>query len=204
MAAKNVLVKDLQGVETLGAITLLATDKTGTLTRNSMTVSNLWTGQTMYTDFQANNDEHYAKQLTSDAINMSKIFIGTALNSRIKFNRTDVPFAEREVLGDATETGLTRFAAKYLPHYDQTRDDSPKLFEIPFNSETKTAMVVVKLPTEDGMTLLIKGAPERVLERCSFYIDAAGQLQPIDAAFSASYDSAYDVSTLARFHSIDY
>lgn len=43
MAKKQVLVKDLQGVETLGAITLLATDKTGTLTRNQMTVSNIWT-----------------------------------------------------------------------------------------------------------------------------------------------------------------
>lgn len=49
LAAKNVshrsvLVKDLQGVETLGAITLLATDKTGTLTRNQMTVTYIWTG----------------------------------------------------------------------------------------------------------------------------------------------------------------
>ncbi|KAJ2464043.1 hypothetical protein GGI02_005090, partial [Coemansia sp. RSA 2322] len=46
MAAENVLVKDLQGVETLGAITLLATDKTGTLTRNQMTVTNIWTNGT--------------------------------------------------------------------------------------------------------------------------------------------------------------
>ena len=44
MAARNVLVKDLQGVETLGSITLLATDKTGTLTRNQMTVTFCWTG----------------------------------------------------------------------------------------------------------------------------------------------------------------
>jgi len=48
MSKKNVLVKDLQGVETLGAITLLATDKTGTLTRNQMTVTNIWTGGILY------------------------------------------------------------------------------------------------------------------------------------------------------------
>ena len=47
MASKQVLVKDLQGVETLGAITLLATDKTGTLTRNQMTVTNLWVSNTL-------------------------------------------------------------------------------------------------------------------------------------------------------------
>jgi len=48
MANQNVLVKDLQGVETLGAITLLATDKTGTLTRNQMTVTNMWSNLTIY------------------------------------------------------------------------------------------------------------------------------------------------------------
>jgi sodium/potassium-transporting ATPase subunit alpha len=48
MSTQQVLVKDLQGVETLGAITMLATDKTGTLTRNQMTVTNMWTNGAMY------------------------------------------------------------------------------------------------------------------------------------------------------------
>lgn len=51
MAKRNVLVKDLRGVETLGAITCLATDKTGTLTRNQMTVTNIWTGGKLYDAF---------------------------------------------------------------------------------------------------------------------------------------------------------
>ena len=55
MAARNVLVKDLRGVETLGALTILATDKTGTLTRNQMTVTNLWSGGKMYTAFQVSS-----------------------------------------------------------------------------------------------------------------------------------------------------
>lgn len=150
MAAKNVLVKDLQGVETLGSITLLATDKTGTLTRNQMTVSNAWTGETMYTDFQAAADDTSASPLTKESINMQDIIDICALNSRVKFNRSDVPFAEREVLGDATETGLTRFAAKYLVDYDATRENSPKIFEIPFNSDTKTALVVISAAKTDG------------------------------------------------------
>lgn len=65
MALKNVLVKDLQGVETLGALTLLATDKTGTLTRNQMTVSNAWTGQVMYTEFQVSFARYCYQQETA-------------------------------------------------------------------------------------------------------------------------------------------
>ncbi|KAJ2391701.1 hypothetical protein GGI05_002872, partial [Coemansia sp. RSA 2603] len=56
LAAENVLVKDLQGVETLGAVTLLATDKTGTLTRNQMTVANLWTNGRLFTATRSHTD----------------------------------------------------------------------------------------------------------------------------------------------------
>lgn len=176
----------------IGAITLLATDKTGTLTRNQMTVSNAWTGMTMYTDFQANNDdEEIAKPLVPTAQNMNYIFDACALNSKIKFNRTDVPFSQRELLGDATETGLTRFAAKYIGDYDKTREDFPPVFSVPFNSETKTALVIVKKAHNEGpLTLLLKGAPERVLARCTTYIDGNGELRPIDDAFKAAYDEA--------------
>ncbi|KAK9709069.1 hypothetical protein K7432_009272 [Basidiobolus ranarum] len=57
MADAKVLVKDLKGVETLGAITLLTTDKTGTLTRNQMTVTNIWSGFVMYATSPASNPE---------------------------------------------------------------------------------------------------------------------------------------------------
>lgn len=65
------------------------------------------------------------------------------LNSRVKFNRFDVPFAEREILGDATETGLAKFAARFVGDYDQVVDEHSKVFEIPFNSTNKWALVVV-------------------------------------------------------------
>jgi sodium/potassium-transporting ATPase subunit alpha len=66
MAKKQVLVKDLQGVETLGAITLLATDKTGTLTRNQMTVTNLWISNKL---MSASTDQ---RQISSDEIVFNK------------------------------------------------------------------------------------------------------------------------------------
>ena len=66
-----------------------------------------------------------------------------ALNSRVKFDKTDVPFDQRQILGDATETGLTRFAGRYLPDYDEHQKKFPKVFEIPFNSTNKWALVIV-------------------------------------------------------------
>lgn len=52
------------------------------------------------------------------------------LNSRIKFNNSDLPFDERVILGDATETGLTRFAGRTLDtEYDELVQNHPKIFE---------------------------------------------------------------------------
>jgi sodium/potassium-transporting ATPase subunit alpha len=66
-----------------------------------------------------------------------------ALNSRIKFDRMDVPFAQREILGDATETGLSRFAGRSIDDYDAYVNQYPKVFEVPFNSTNKWALVIV-------------------------------------------------------------
>ncbi|EPQ58706.1 aminophospholipid-transporting P-type ATPase [Gloeophyllum trabeum ATCC 11539] len=197
MAAQNVLVKDLQGVETLvtylvSQLTLLATDKTGTLTRNQMTVTNLWSGQHMYTAFQSNNDEAETESFSFDKPGMSELVSNASLNSRIKFDRTDVPFGERTILGDATETGLIRFAGRYLVDFDDYVKRHPKVFEVPFNSTNKWALVIVnKTHAEGPLTLYIKGAPERVLAKCSTYLKD-GKAEPVTEDFKAAYDSAYN------------
>lgn len=163
MAAENVLVKDLQGVETLGtlapssiaslllayillskgSLTLLATDKTGTLTRNQMTVSNLWSSGRMYSAFQSNNDDADTTPFTIDKPGMREMADISTLNSRVKFDKTDVPFAKRQILGDATETGLARFAGRYIEDYYAHHKQHPKVFEVPFNSTNKWALVIV-------------------------------------------------------------
>ncbi|KDE09553.1 hypothetical protein, variant [Microbotryum lychnidis-dioicae p1A1 Lamole] len=192
MAKRQVLVKDLQGVETLGSLTMLATDKTGTLTRNQMTVTNVWTGEVFYTD-NAVHAESSERSLAPQDIGIAETILICALNSKIKFNRTDIPFSERELLGDATETGLTRFSAKHLASYDDTRAEFPQVFAIPFNSTDKAATVVVKKQHATGhLTLYLKGAPERVLARCSTYLGSDGSLRQVDDAFNAAYTVAYD------------
>ena len=128
----------------MSQLTLLATDKTGTLTRNQMTVTNIWSGEKMYSAFQSNNDSSDTTSFSIDAPGMRETVDIAALNSRVKFDKTDVPFEQRAILGDATETGLIRFAGRYLPDFDAHQKKHPKVFEIPFNSTNKWALVIVR------------------------------------------------------------
>ncbi|KAK9768328.1 hypothetical protein K7432_001126 [Basidiobolus ranarum] len=190
MADAKVLVKDLKGVETLGAITLLATDKTGTLTRNQMTVTNVWSGLVMYTAFpSAGNPE---VPLTPEAPGILEVMYISTLNSRAKFDRVDVPVDQRQILGDATESGLVRFAAKSLPDFDNAANNFPKVFEIPFNSDNKWALTIHQKSHPNGsLTLYIKGAPERVLRLCSTIL-VNNQAVTLTEEHKAMYDQTYE------------
>jgi sodium/potassium-transporting ATPase subunit alpha len=86
----------------------------------------------MYTAFQSNNDDESIQQFSRSAPGMTEMVDIAALNSKIKFDKTDVPFEERQILGDATETGLARFAGRSLPTdvgYDAHHKNHPKVFE---------------------------------------------------------------------------
>ncbi|KAI8613284.1 E1-E2 ATPase-domain-containing protein [Chytriomyces sp. MP71] len=195
MAKRQVLCKDLQGVETLGAITLLATDKTGTLTRNQMTVTYVWTGLRLYIAQALSEGTDDAKICVpfeykdSDATD-ELIHIAT-LNPTAKFTSNEGPIATREVLGDATEAGLVRFAASKLPTYDETQNNFPKVFEIPFNSSNKWAMTIHQKKHANGsLVLYIKGAPERVLKLCSSIHDGQNAV-PLVAEHKAKFEEMY-------------
>jgi sodium/potassium-transporting ATPase subunit alpha len=70
----------------------------------------------------------------------------------------DVPFDQRAILGDATETGLTRFAGRSLNvGYDQHQKDFPKVFEVPFNSTNKWALVIVCLHRFSSLGVTLMG-----------------------------------------------
>ncbi|KAG1087574.1 hypothetical protein G6F42_020557 [Rhizopus arrhizus] len=189
MAARNVLVKDLQGVETLGAITLLATDKTGTLTRNQMTVTYVWTCLTMRNvmDKQNQTGPILEEPGVRDMLNIC------TLNTKAKFDRVDVPVSQRQILGDATETGLVRFAGEQLgKQFDTLPDEYPKVFEIPFNSDNKWAMTIHEKKHANGsLTLYVKGAPERVLNLCDRILLEDGSSVPLSDEHRAAFQETY-------------
>ncbi|KAJ1722050.1 hypothetical protein LPJ53_003489 [Coemansia erecta] len=192
LAAENVLVKDLQGVETLGAVTLLATDKTGTLTRNQMTVANLWTNGRLFTATRSHTD--VGEPITDIAIaGVSDIVQISTLCRSVKFDRIDVPIEKRTLLGDATESGLVRFAASRTgPEFDAMEDRHPKVFEVPFSSATKVMLTIHRLEHANGpLTLLLKGAPERVLRLCSTILYGDTEL-PLTDAHRAEFQESYE------------
>lgn len=101
----------------------------------------------MFSAFQSNNDSETTEAFSIDAPGMRAMVDVAALNSHVKFDKTDVPFEQRKILGDATETGLIRFAGKHISDYDGYQKQHPKVFEIPFNSSNKWALVIVRSAT---------------------------------------------------------
>lgn len=180
MATRQVLVKDLRAVETLGAITLLATDKTGTLTRNQMTVTNFWTSMRLSS---ASNDPHQLSPEEApfdlEISGVSEILHISSMCSRARFDRLDVTMDKRTISGDATESGLLRFSSQKLSDIDEVNyimiitkrklsEKYHKVMEIPFNSDNKWHLTIHKKPSQNGaLTLFMKGAPERVLKVCT-------------------------------------
>jgi sodium/potassium-transporting ATPase subunit alpha len=150
----------------------------------------------MYSAFQSNNDNQDTENFSLNAPGMNELVATAALNSRIKFDHTDVEFSKREIMGDATETGLARFAGRSLSDYDTYLRDFPKVFDVPFNSMNKWALVIVKQPHDTGRFVsYIKGAPERVLAMSTTYLKN-GRVLPIDDEYKESYEGAYNVCFL--------
>ena len=109
------------------------------------------------TSVQSNNDEADTASFSQEASGMKEMVDIAALNSRVKFDKLDVPFAERQILGDATETGLARFAGRQLNDYDEHHKKHPKVFEVPFNSTNKWALTIVSdlhYPPQSDLNML--------------------------------------------------
>ena len=170
MAKQNVLVKTLQGVETLGAITLLATDKTGTLTMNRMDVVEVWESSGDPKKIEAE------VQLGSELVQVCKHC------SNVKVLEGD------RLLGDATEQGIYRLLQKIG---DNTNGGERK-YEIPFSSATKWHLVVVEKQNSGGQMILMKGAPEKIFSLCKNYFNNDKNLTAIDEEFKKRFEEVYD------------
>ncbi|KAJ2883479.1 hypothetical protein IWW38_005541, partial [Coemansia aciculifera] len=179
MQRQNVLVKNLTTVETLGSVNVICSDKTGTLTQNRMTLVHAG-----FLDAAISADELKARFDSGNDMAVRRLYDTAALCNGSTFDSESLhlPIADRRVNGDATDTAILRFA-EHLRPVRQAQSEYRKLFEIPFNSKNKW-MLSLQQRTDgsDAPVLLIKGAPDVLLPRCSTIQDAEGNVLSLDKA----------------------
>lgn len=170
MAKRNALIRRMPAVETLGSVTVICSDKTGTLTKGEMTVRRIYSlGHIIEVSgvgYEPKGDFH-VKDDTDKNILQSDGFRLLAL-SMLLCNDAELIHEGGgwRIKGDPTEGALVVAAVKYGLRQDEVRKIYPRVGEIPFSSERKL-MTTVHLTPEGGGIVCMKGAPERVLEKCT-------------------------------------
>lgn len=186
MVASNCLVRKLHACETIGAATVICTDKTGTLTMNRMHVRQFHTpdGKT-FSEADFSTDSSAAGLRDSICVNSTANLSG---QDEKKDEKDTTQSAGTEVLGNPTEGALLLWVEKNGADYRKIRESEQIVRQWTFSSERKF------MATLTEKNFHIKGAPEIVLERCDFYRDSAGNVLPLDRekreAVAASFRQA--------------
>ncbi|WP_078592042.1 cation-translocating P-type ATPase [Streptomyces megasporus] len=168
MAARNALVRRLPAVETLGSVTVLATDKTGTLTEGRMVVEKVWTpeGTVRFTGTgygpsgEVLSGEGPPDPRVADAAR--RLLVAAALCNDAALRPPEEDGGDWTALGDPTEAALLAAADKAGVGHAESRRAHPRIGEVPFDSLRKRMTTVHRAPSGESAVFL-KGAPEAVL-----------------------------------------
>ncbi|MGB4216247.1 MAG: calcium-translocating P-type ATPase, SERCA-type [Thermacetogeniaceae bacterium] len=176
MSRRRAVVRRLPAVETLGTVTVICSDKTGTLTKNEMTVTRLYTdGQNFevtgvgyepegeFIDDQGNAIEPLSNQ------NLMFMLMGGLLCTDAEMKKADDNW---RVIGDPTEGALVVAAAKTGLRKTELERESPRLAEIPFDSGRKMMTTFNRI--NDKIYSFTKGAPDLLVARCSSILKGTG------------------------------
>ena len=147
MAAENAIIRKLQAVEGLGSVSVICSDKTGTLTQNRMTVQKLYTAGRIISAAEADFRDPVQEPLLRTALLCN-----------------DATVNENGEVGDPTETALVRLGEDHGFDEEAIRSRWPRLTEIPFDSDRKLMSTVHQM--SGGLLMVTKGAVDVLLGRC--------------------------------------
>ena len=147
MAKINALVTKKEACETIGAVSVICSDKTGTLTQNRMTVDSVWVDGTYVTEQPLNGESYFDANCLVNS------------TAQIEKDGSDVKY-----LGSATECALLLYYTK--KNYRAERKNVHKITQVPFDSKLKRMTTIIK--HNDNNVCLVKGAPEVLLEKCAY------------------------------------
>uniref|UniRef100_A0AAY5EJ20 Sodium/potassium-transporting ATPase subunit alpha n=1 Tax=Electrophorus electricus TaxID=8005 RepID=A0AAY5EJ20_ELEEL len=192
MAKKNCLVKNLEAVETLGSTSTICSDKTGTLTQNRMTVAHMWFDNQIHEADTTENQSGTSFDRSSATWAALARIAGLCNRAVFLADQDNVPILKRDTAGDASESALLKCIELCCGSVKDMRDKYTKIAEIPFNSTNKYQLSIHKNSNEGESKhlLVMKGAPERILDRCST-IMLQGKEQPLDDEMKDAFQNAY-------------
>ncbi|WP_067852678.1 HAD-IC family P-type ATPase [Nocardia shimofusensis] len=184
MAKRRAVIRRLPAVETLGSTTVICSDKTGTLTTNQMTVRELWTPQDRYPvsgsgyapDGAVRDSAGSIAELGSDRALEWTLLAGVGCNDA-HLDRVDGRWS---IVGDPTEAAMLVVARKAGLDLDELRVQRRRVGTIAFSSERQFMATLHVHEGTGERVALVKGAVERVVDRCAHCMDADGQHRPLD------------------------
>ena len=162
MAKENAIIRNLHAVESLGSVSVICTDKTGTLTQNKMAVQQVYVNQTALPHDGLNKENELHQHFTLMAL----------------LCNDSVTLDEKEI-GDPTEIALVNFGEQYDLDELLTREKFPRVGEIPFDSDRKCMSTVHQI--QDELVMITKGGVDVLLSRISKVSTAQGTMDKTDA-----------------------